>query len=140
MNNILKEAVEEYQCSGCVSGSDISCYQKGNSSACGAHVAGTRIFNIGRIFLGMPTGFNRLGTAEETKIDIWETYEEQNKNWAYDMFNVPVWKHKDANKDNTLIRGISPRINSPFIHIVLEDCLDKIDCIEITDEVIREMD
>ena len=140
MNENVKKAVEEYQCSGCVGGSDTSCYVKGNNSvACDKHVAGTRISNIGRIFLGMPSGFNRLGIAEETNIDIFETQEEQNGTWGYDMFNVPVWKYKDV-YNNVLVRGFCPRSNRPFIHIILEDCLDKIDCIEISEEIVKEMD
>jgi hypothetical protein len=33
-----------------------------------------------------------------------------------------------------------PRKNEPFLHIYLENCLDKIDCLEITEEDINQMD
>ena len=40
----------------------------------------------------------------------------------------------------TLVRGFIPRRNEPFLHIFLENCLDKIDCLEITNEDIEDMD
>ena len=140
MEQKIKEAIEEYQCSGCVAGSDITCYNKGHwGSGCSSHVAGTSVSNIGKIFLGMPIGFNRLGPDNDLTIQIYNDFEEQDENWGYDKFNVPVWKFKD-DLGNTLIRGLSPRRNQAFIHIILEDCIDNIRCVEITKEDVKEMD
>lgn len=137
MNDTIKNAVENYQCSGCTNGSDISCYEKGYNQECGKHSAGTFIGGQGRIFLGMPRGFNRAGPASENvKIYIFEKWEDS---WSGDKFNVPVWKHLD-DQGNVLIRGISPRINLPYYHIILEDCMDKVECIEITKEDMEDMD
>ena len=83
----------------------------------------------------MPKGFNRLGNNENIKIYIFENIE----NEQYDKFNVPVWKHLNK-AGHTIVRGIQPRLNYSFIHIFLEDCLDKIDCINITDDDILNMD
>lgn len=56
----------------------------------------------------------------------------------YDHFNVPVWKYQ---KDGyTFVRGLSPRTNRPFLHIYLEECADMIECFEVTDQLMEEMD
>jgi len=84
----------------------------------------------------MPKGFDRCGVDEKLIIHIFEKFDD---GWGYNKFNIPVWKYKD-DIGSTLVRGLSPRINAPFLHIFLEDCRDKIDCLEITDEDIAEMD
>jgi len=137
----MNKWTKEYQCPGCVNGpnENYECFKEEDEKknvACKMHYSGTTIFPTGKIFLGMPSGFNRLGMAEKVKINIFKKFED---GWGYDLFNVPVWKHKDKN-GNVLVRGISPRINSPFLHIYLENCLDKINCQEITDKDIEGMD
>lgn len=139
MKEEIKKAVEEYQCPGCVCGSDTSCYEKGEGVECGRHVAGTTIMpQIGRIFLGMPQGFSRLGPCEKTKITIFEKIGEASYK-KYDLFNVPVWKFLDKN-GNTLVRGLCPRINWPFLHVFLGNVLSEIDCLEVTQRNVEEMD
>jgi hypothetical protein len=139
MKKALKKAVETYQCTGCLKGSDTTCFKQKEDFGigCGEHFSGTFLSNVGKIFLGMPKGFNRLGKAEDTKIQIYNSYEECD--WKFDKFNIPVWKHLDEN-GNTLVRAIMPRRNEPFIHIFLENCLDKINCLEITKDDINAMD
>ena len=134
-----KEAIEEYQCPGCVSGSDTSCYETNyqNNISCEKHCAGTMAMGIGRFFLGMPKGFNRLGSSEHIKLKIYKSYE--SSDWKYNKFNIPVWKHIN-NKGHTIVRGMMPRVNEPFLHVFLEDCMDKVDCLEITEEDILGMD
>lgn len=137
MDNIIKKAVETYQCPGCVVGSDTACYEKSKNEACEKHVPGTLIMPVvGRIFLGMPKGFDRLGSCDKMKINI---FRELPDAWGFDQFNVPVWKHKDEH-GNTIVRGLSPRINAPFLHIILTDCMDSISCMEITKEIQEGMD
>jgi len=135
----VKAAVEEYQCSGCVGGSDTSCYEAAQFHAgCERHVAGT-IFapHIGSILLGMPKGFNRLGLlGAKQPICIFKTFADSS--YTFDKYNVPVWKM--VLNGHTFVRGISPRINMPFILVFLEDCADKIDCLEITEKDLEEMD
>ena len=60
--------------------------------------------------------------------------------WEYDKFNVPIWKHKNEN-GHVIVKGIMPILTRPFIHIII-DCpdFDNIDCIEITEQDINEMD
>jgi hypothetical protein len=137
MEEYVKKAIETYQCPGCVCGSDISCYIKGYYLECASHVAGTTISGIGRILLGMPTGFCRLGVCGKIELLMHRTKE--SSEYTYDMFNIPVWKYLDKH-GNTLVRGLSPRINKPWIHIYLENCMNQIDCIEITQKDVDEMD
>jgi len=136
MKKNIKNAIEEYQCSGCMNGSDISCFKPYTVGVgCGAHYAGTIVSGIGKIFLGLPKGFNRLGNFADMKPRMFETYSDN----GYDQFNIPVWKYltKDG---HTLVRAVSPRINVPWIDIYLENCIDKVQCIEITDADIEAMD
>jgi len=148
MKENVKDAIEEYQCSGCMSGCDISCFEPDTTretAACGGHRAGTLISGIGKIFLGMPKGFNRLGVGfggdENLKLDIFEKYED---GWGegptgYTKWNIPVWKYKNK-EGHTIIRGLSPRNNRPFLQVFLEDCMDKFNCLEITQEDVDAMD
>jgi hypothetical protein len=140
MEEKYKLAIEQYQCPGCISGMDITCFEVNNNGGigCGKHHAGTMIMHgIGNIFLGMPKGFNRVGEFRTLKPYIYETFE--SSDWKYNKFNVPVWKFL-TNDGHTLVRGIMPRRNEPFIHIFLENCIEKINCLEITQEEINEMD
>jgi len=140
MNNNIKLMIEEYQCSGCVCGSDTECFEKdqiGTSLSCSKHVVGTRVSGIGKIFLGLPAGFCRTGIFGEIPINIFDSFPVEN--WPYDKFNVPVWKYLDR-LGNTIVRGLCPRVNAPFLHIFLGDRIKEIDCIEITNSDIAEMD
>lgn len=134
----IKSAVEEYQCSGCVCGSDTGCYEgQEGSLSCGKHVAGTNIFpHVGRIFLGLPNGFNRFGSSDNLKMHVFQSLSD---GWGYDLFNIPVWKHLNSN-GHTIVRGMSPRINDPWIHIFLGNYIGEIDCLEVTDSDIEGMD
>lgn len=127
----MKELVEMYQCPGCVCGSDYSCYAKGGSQACEKHVVGTMIMGLGKIALGFPKGFNRVGVG--VQIGIFTDVPK------YNALNVPVWKRLDEN-GNTLVRGLSPRINNTFLHVYQGDVLAKIDCFEVTDDFLATID
>jgi hypothetical protein len=70
------------------------------------------------------------------KINIFEKFSD---GWDYDQFNIPVWKHLDEN-GNTIVRGISPRINAPFLHVYSGNCLSEISCKLITSDYIGCMD
>lgn len=133
-----ENAIKEYQCSGCIHGSNLSCYEKESSGiGCGKHLAGTMEPGIGFIFLGLPLGFNRLGKYKDLKPNIYETFE--SSKWCYDKFNIPVWKYL-SEKGHTFVRGFMPRLNEPFIHIFLENCVNKINCYEVTQNDLEKMD
>jgi hypothetical protein len=138
MDDKIKLAVETYQCPGCVAGCDITCYEQAkmfhHEISCKNHVAGTVIYPIvGRIFLGMPKGFNRLGKCDTMKINILTSFVDE-----FDSVNIAVWKY--LYNGNTIVRGLRPRINEPFIYIFLENCMDKINCLKITDEFLESID
>jgi hypothetical protein len=146
MEENIKKAVETYQCPGCSLGGDTSCYEKSPlSDGCRKHSAGTSIGTFVKFFLGMPKGFNRPGVSmheeHSLKIDIFRSFDEvwDTPREPYDKWNIPVWKHLDEN-GHTLVRGLSPRNNSPFLHVILENCMDRIDCFEVSEQMIDEMD
>lgn len=136
MDQKIENMIREYQCPGCIGGKfDVdSCYEKGDGVDCGRHTVGTVSSLSGLIFLGMPKGFCRLGSCKVTRISIFEKVEH---GWGYSMFNVPVWKYLDSN-GNTLVRGLCPRTNYPWIHIFMGDQMAKIDCMIITQKDIDE--
>lgn len=134
-----EEAIKEYQCSGCIGGPFEECYktESGFGITCRGHLAGTIIGGgVGKIFLGLPKGFHRLGHYDKMQPLILEDYTEEVR---IDKWNIPVWKHLDKH-GNTLIRGLRPRINEPFVAVILGNHMDKIDCREISLEEIKAMD
>lgn len=139
MEEKVKNGIENYQCPGCIIGGDISCFKRNANGGvgCGDHYAGTMISSIGKIFLGMPKGFNRLGQTVDLKPFIFNNFEDSEG--SFNMWNVPVWKH--LNKDgHTIVRGLRPRKNETFIYVYLENCMDKINCLEITQSDVDAMD
>ena len=134
MENKIKKAIKEYQCPGCVTGIGLDCYEKGTWEECKAHTIGTLKLGVGWILLGMPRGFNHV--LKDPSFFIFKSLSD---GWGYDHLNVPVWKFRDM-LGNTLVRGLIPRIGIPFIHIYLEDCLDQINCHEVTKEELDKMD
>ncbi len=139
LDNKIINAVIRYQCPGCVSGDGGSaafCYKKGNYQECLNHHYGTLSLGIGGIFLGLPKGFSRVG---ENNLNIIILNDLSEWDSGYDKFNIPVWKYLDM-YGNTLVRGLSPRINKPFLHIILNDSIKEINCLEITDSDLKEMD
>jgi hypothetical protein len=142
----IAKFIKEYQCSGCSCGSSPSdgCFKKSTilGSGCGAHNPGTMFFGdcMNTIFLGMPTGFNRVGPMDTKSLPLFVfATPEESAEFPYDKFNVPVWKHRTTD-GHTLVRGMSPRRNCPFIHVHLHDCMADIDCIEISQDEIDLMD
>jgi ribosomal protein S27E len=136
-----EEAVKEYQCPGCMSGPYERCFsQKDGSVGCSNHCAGTLVVPLGKIFLGMPKGFCRMGSSDRMPLDIFESIEQKDDDYGkYDKWSVPAWKHLDEH-GNTLVRGLCPRTNGTFVHVILGDCRDKIECFEVSAEMAAGMD
>jgi hypothetical protein len=139
MTENIKNAIEKYQCPGCIKGRNITCFQPNENGGvgCGKHSAGTYIPYIGCILLGTPKGFNRLGELDKMRPNIFENYNDPD--WIFDIWNIPVWKYLSED-GHTFIRGLIPRRNEPFLNIYLENCIDKVNCIEITEEIREKMD
>jgi hypothetical protein len=147
MTDEIWKAIETYQIPGCVNEAPErdTVLQEGLGVEWSEHVPGTIVMpNIGTVFLGMPKGFNRLGICDGNsrigmKINIFENLEQAEGKAGFDWLNVPVWKYLD-NNGNTLVRGLRPRRNEPFLYVILEDCMDKINCYEVTKENIDFID
>ena len=139
MEDKFKLAIEEYQCTGCICGRNISCFEPNTIGGigCGKHTAGTIGSFIGSFFLGMPKGFDRLGAFKNVRPTIYDTF--KSSDWIFDKWNIPVWKYL-SKEGHTFVRGFMPRRSEPFIHVYLENCLDKIDCLEISQEDVDYMD
>jgi len=131
--------IKEYQCSGCVGGPfESGCYKQDITGiGCEKHCAGTMASGgIGRFFLGMPTGFCRLGPYNDIKLYIYEKFSDYTL--GFDKFNIPCWKYFDGKA--TMVRGLMPRINLPFLYVFLGDYRNEINCLEITKEDLEKMD
>lgn len=136
---VTAKIIKEYQCCGCISGPYPACFVVSDiGHGCGEHYSGTTACPfVGKIFLGLPKGFDRIGYQKDMKLYIFENQKEQEKIWNYDKFNVPVWKYQNE-KGHIFVRGYIPRLNQGFIHIILEGDFDKIKAQKIdpdTDEM-----
>lgn len=140
MDEKVKLAVETYLCPGCVKGCDLSCYDKSKfgDESCKNHCPGTYILGIGRIYLGMPKGFNRI--QDDTILQIFKTFDDVIKVYGkYDKYNVPVWKTVTP-EGFTIVRVMQPRLDRSAVHIILENCSDRISCYEVSKDDIEFMD
>jgi len=139
MDKQVQVVIEKYQCVGCVCGSNISCYKPRTLGVgCSKHCAGTSIAGIGRVFLGLPKGFNRLGNQDTLIPFVFESHEQQEAEFPYDSLNVPVWKHKDG--DVVIVRGYQPRVNTGFIHIIMNGDIEQINCIKMSADDLGNID
>ena len=117
----MEHLVKEFQCPGCVNGSDTSCGSYNYNSMeqrCVSHVLGTQVGIGNNIALGLPKGFNKPGFTEDLRarnkinIRLWikGTYPE------WDHLNVPIWK---LEKDEFLfVRTYAPRINMGWVDVI----------------------
>lgn len=131
---VQKEMIEKFQCPGCSLGCDTDCgsFRFENDKEgfqCGAWSPGTFIMPGGRLCLGLPTGFNKLGPVDLTKIRRYismfaspEDISDEKVNptdifsGKYNKLNLPVWAME---KDGYLfVKVFSPRRNLPLIQII----------------------
>ncbi|MDD4972497.1 MAG: hypothetical protein PHT07_23955 [Paludibacter sp.] len=100
---------------------------------CGRHHAGTYTPDDEVIYPNLPKYFNNLGPYEDMKPLIFEDIRDWHKvNGGYGTHteHVSIWK--TLTKDNhTIIRGMIPSRNEPFLHIFLQNCIECIHCREI---------
>lgn len=137
-------AVAEYQCPGCMKGTqpdDCDSASLGETG-CASHFAGTSQLGGGAFALGLPKGFCRFGPTDKRNIEVFASYEamvELQPNLT-SMFCVAVWKHLDAH-GNTVIRWFSPRTNYGWSTVTLGDCRDRFPgAFEITEQHLELMD
>jgi hypothetical protein len=129
--------VEEFQCPGCLRGSDTSCgaYKPSDQYGhrCEAHVCGTYIMGTGSIALGLPKGFNRPGRVtdpSDTKHGGWQTlsamlirlWPKDHPEW--DKMNVAVWAM--VKEGFLFVRTWMPRTNYNAVDVVQGGTLDMV--------------
>lgn len=145
----MKDMIEKFLCPGCIQGSAGHCdkYElegmPQSGHYCGNWCAGTIMSGVGSIVLGLPKGFNRLGSmyfakhsaAEEGQktaiVRLFERDEyDQMINEPSDCevpsshLNVPVWAMED---DGYLfVRTFAPRIGWHWIDVVKGGTLDMV--------------
>ena len=136
----ILEAIKTYQVPGSIGFDENNFEQSGVGLEWSGHVAAIWQTNVGLLFLGMPKGFNRAGFLENNmKICIFYNMQHHDSVWPYDKYNIPCWKYLDEH-GNTIVRGLQPRLNNPFLHVILGDVRDKINCLEITNTDLDSMD
>ena len=138
----MKEMVEQFQCPGCVSGSDTTCGKFNYSVVdrrCTSHILGTSININNSIALGLPKGFNKPGWGQEGKSynKIMIRLYENGQLPEWDHLNVPVWA---LEKDGFLfVRTYAPRINQGWVDVIengtLGLCSNAIDVSSFIDEI-----
>lgn len=156
MTDEQKAMIEEFQCPGCTCGLNTGecgafdfCYDMGTGFWCLGHSAGTFLLGAGKFALGMPRGFNKVGTIKTGFEDEKDRNSKRNTNIRcsintkekedrYDNFNVPVWAME---KDGYLfVRVMSPRINYTYVDVIKGGkfeviCPKAIDVANFVDEI-----
>lgn len=123
--------VEKFQCPGCIAGGDTDCGvfklngTEGAGVSCKPHSAGTILMPGGRIYLGLPRGFNKTGPRMGDD-PFYEKAPNNIRMWTFGTHpewnncNVPVWA-MDGVGDNAgflFVRTMLPRIGLNFIDII----------------------
>jgi hypothetical protein len=125
MNENQKKMVEQFQCPGCVAGSDTECGKfkpdVAYGATCQGHVIGTSIWGgAGHIALGLPKGFCRsgldpthpIGTSNTMNIRLWE----KDTKPVWDKFNVAVWAME--HEGHLFVRTFVPRRNWSYVDVI----------------------
>jgi len=128
------EMVGEFMCPGCTLGCKSTMddcgkieqqpngAKEGGSWTCNNHSAGTMMAGIGKILLGMPKGFNRVGfntsslhprDHQHNPIRLWTEMPPEDH---WDNLNVPVWAMEY--EGHLLVRTYCPRINVNWTDVV----------------------
>lgn len=148
--------VEKFLCPGCVVGVNTKCgkyrsqYQnEGEEGSCGSWVAGTTLLGVGTFALGLPKGFNRVGTTFRTdpmtgKLELTSAVKMEVRLHpksapppTWDRLNVAVWAME---KDGFLfVRTYSPRVNRSYVDVIeggtLDMCPGALNVGEFADEI-----
>lgn len=139
----LFKMIKEFQCSGCTCGSspEDGCFELSVCDKFGArckkHSAGTFMSYVGRIYLGLPKGFNRAGLNQADSQRVNAIRLHHNSKPEFDHLNVPVWAME---KDGYLfVRTYCPRINMTYIDVIkggkLSDVPQAIDVSKFVEEI-----
>lgn len=130
-NKVQLQMIREFQCPGCSCGTypDEGCgaykleEEKNGLGMCGAFFRcggwspGTFMGGVGRIALGLPKGFTRVGAVDlQIMKHYFRMYEKPEHKPEYDRFNIPVWAME---QDGYLfVRCVCPRNNWHYIDVI----------------------
>jgi len=115
------EMIKKFQCPGCsLDCSNIEIKESGKEMfRCESHSAGTILGGVGKIYLGMPKGFDKVGAIknnldEETTTNI--RFHSEKDYSFFDKFNLPICARE---VDGYLfIRTFCWRINRSYIDVI----------------------
>lgn len=157
MTDEQKEMIEEFQCPGCTLGMNVTCgrfdfTESATGCWCIGHSAGTMMtvpgMGIMKFALGLPIGFNRVGTIQTGFEDEKDRNQRRSTNIrlvvdpfkkeSYDDFNVPVWAME--HEGYLFVRVMSPRINFNYVDVIKggkfeEICPNAIDVAKFANEL-----
>lgn len=127
-NKIQLVMVKEFQCPGCINGTDpktcpkYELFEDYNENPklfhCKNWRPSTFMGGVGRLCLGLPKGFLRTGMVEfhDKPFTYLRLYETPENRPEYDRFNIPVWAME---KDGYLyVRCFSPRNCWIFVDVI----------------------
>ena len=119
-----EELVEEFQCPGCVCGSDVSCGEfklemNGGGVACSGHVLGTFVHPGGTFALGLPKSFNHFGKNDDgsgrNRLYIW-MYPSGSDLPCWDYLNIAIWAQEI--RGFLFVRSYAPRIDESIVQVI----------------------
>lgn len=130
-NKIQLSMIKELQCPGCMCGTypdECDAYKlevedrPHNFFRCTSWHPGTFMGGIGKLALGLPKGFNRIGAVDLTIMKhYFRLYESPEKRPEYDRFNIPVWAMKytaDNGESYLVVRCHCPRNSWHYIDVI----------------------
>lgn len=115
------EAIEKFQCVGCVNGSDIKCgmfKEQHYGNGCNNHSAGTFMSGSGKIALGLPKGFNKVGKLPDNMSTNIRIFESEKIKVAFNIFNLPTWTMEY--EGYLFVRTYVPRVDMSFVDIFID--------------------
>lgn len=131
MNDTQREMIMNFQCPGCsadcVSCSNCDFDDLGNGMfRCSNHSAGTIMGGVGKIALGLPKGFNKVGAVGNnlTEFSTNVRLVENPESTQYNFFNMPIWAMEE---DGYLfVRCYCPRINFGYVDVIKGGTIEEV--------------
>ena len=119
----VEKMISNFQCPGCLKGSspctECPSFHLNHEFGwnCKNHIPGTIMVGVGKIFLGMPKGFNKVGACEQIgeQMVIIRFWQEGEKPF-WDYLNIPVWAMEEYGY--LFVRTYCPRVNRGYIDVI----------------------
>ena len=118
-----EKSIEKFQCPGCTLGHNTRCgsyfglqlMNKGPNASfrCEAHRPGTFAMPGGRVYLGLPRGFSKVGPSPDST-ELWLLPEGTRP--KFDDLNIPVWAME--RDDHLFVKVAMPRTCRYLIYVI----------------------